>query len=29
VTQNPFVAMSLEQDGRISFHPSKEFFRYM
>jgi hypothetical protein len=29
VTQYPFVAVSLERDGSISFQPSKQPFRYM
>ena len=29
VTQNPFLAISLERDGTLSFQPSKELFRYM
>lgn len=29
VTQYPFVAVSLERDGSISFKPSKTPFRYM
>jgi hypothetical protein len=29
VTQYPFVAVSLERDGSISFQPAKQPFRYM
>jgi hypothetical protein len=29
VTQYPFVAVSLERDGSISFQLSNQFFRYM
>jgi hypothetical protein len=29
VTQYPFVAISLERYGSISFQPSKQLFRYM
>lgn len=29
VTQYPFLSVSLEPDGSISFRPSKQFFRYM
>jgi hypothetical protein len=28
-TEYPFIAISLEQDGSISFQPSKQVFRYM
>jgi len=29
VTQNPYLAVSLGPDGKLSFKPSKELFRYM
>jgi hypothetical protein len=29
VTQSPFVAVSLERDGSITFQPSTQLFRYM